>query len=68
MPRLSTRKRQYTRNVCQYHPVSKCTRIANTMADTIVANATKIGLLQKLDCLLPVIFQCLVMVTAFIMQ
>ena len=49
MPRLATRKRQYTRNVRQCHPVSKCARMANTMADTIVANAARIGLFVSCD-------------------
>jgi len=42
MPRISTRKRQYTRNLRDC-PKPKCARM-ESMADTIVTNAIKIGL------------------------
>ena len=58
MPRLATRKRQYTRNVRQCHAVSKCARMANTMADTIVANAARIGLFVSCDFPTPVDGNC----------
>jgi len=40
----ATPSHQETAIHTQYAPVSKCARMANTMADTIVANAARIGL------------------------
>ena len=47
MPRISTRKRQHTHDLC-HCPKPKCAKM-KSMADTIVANAIRIGLSVRTD-------------------